>query len=58
MEEWLCRGKEYGGRMEKSTILSKLNLKLKDYNNQLEKILEGKLFSFDVKNLLLIGFLK
>ena len=39
--------------MEKSRILSKLNLKLKDYNNQLEKILDNKLFSFDVKNLLL-----
>ena len=39
--------------MEKNKILSKFNLKMKDYNNELEKILETKLFSFDVKNLLL-----
>lgn len=39
--------------MEKNKILAKLNLKIKDYNNKLEKILENKLFSFDVKNLLL-----
>ena len=39
--------------MEKNKILSKINLKMKDYNNELEKILENKLFSFDVKNLLL-----
>lgn len=37
--------------MEKSTIFSKLNIK--DYNNELEKILEHKLFSLEVKNLLL-----
>ena len=37
--------------MEKNNILSKL--KIRDYNNELEKILENKLFSFDVKNLLL-----
>ena len=39
--------------MEKSKILSKLNIDIKDYNNELEKILENKLFSYDVKNLLL-----
>lgn len=41
--------------MEKNKILSKLNLKIdiKDYNNELEKILDTKLFSYDVKNLLL-----
>ena len=39
--------------MEKSKILSKLNINIKDYNNELEKILENKLFSYDVKNLLL-----
>ena len=39
--------------MEKKKILSKLNIDIKDYNNELEKILENKLFSFDVKNLLL-----
>lgn len=39
--------------MEKNKILTKLNLKIKDYNNELEKILDTKLFSFDVKNLLL-----
>lgn len=33
--------------------MSKLNIDIKDYNNELEKILESKLFSFDVKNLLL-----
>ena len=37
--------------MEKNNILSKL--KIRDYNNELERILENKLFSFDVKNLLL-----
>lgn len=37
--------------MKKNNILSKLNIK--DYNNELEKILENKLFSYDVKNLLL-----
>lgn len=39
--------------MKKNKILSKLNIKIKDYNNELEKILENKLFSYDVKNLLL-----
>ena len=39
--------------MEKSKILSKLNIDIRDYNNELEKILENKLFSYDVKNLLL-----
>ncbi len=39
--------------MEKNKILSKLNIRIKDYNNELEKILENKLFSYDVKNLLL-----
>ena len=39
--------------MEKSKILSKLNIDIKDYNNELEKILENKLFSYDVKYLLL-----
>ena len=39
--------------MEKNKILSKLNIDIKDYNNELEKILENKLFSYDVKNLLL-----
>lgn len=37
--------------MEAKKIFSKLNIK--NYNNELEEILEGKLFSFDVKNLLL-----
>ena len=39
--------------MGKNKILSKLNINIKDYNNELEKILENKLFSYDVKNLLL-----
>lgn len=39
--------------MDKNKILSKLNINIKDYNNELEKILENKLFSYDVKNLLL-----
>ncbi len=39
--------------MEKNKILSKLNISIKDYNNELEKILENKLFSYEVKNLLL-----
>ena len=39
--------------MEKNKILSKFNIDIKDYNNELEKILESKLFSYDVKNLLL-----
>lgn len=39
--------------MEKNKILSKLNINIRDYNNELEKILENKLFSYDVKNLLL-----
>ena len=39
--------------MEKNKILSKLNINIKDYNNELEKILENKLFSYEVKNLLL-----
>ena len=30
--------------MEKNKILSKLNINIKDYNNELEKILENKLF--------------
>lgn len=37
--------------MEKEKLLSKLNIK--DYNNQLEKILTKKTFSGDTKNLLL-----
>lgn len=37
--------------MEAKKIFSKLNIK--NYNNELEEILEGKLFPFDVKNLLL-----
>lgn len=37
--------------MEAKKIFSKLNIK--NYNDELEEILEGKLFSFDVKNLLL-----
>ena len=39
--------------MEKNRLLSKLNISIKDYNNELEKILEHKLFAFEVKNLLL-----
>lgn len=39
--------------MEKNKILSKISINIKDYNNELEKILENKLFSFSVKNLLL-----
>ena len=39
--------------MGKNKILSKLSINIKDYNNELEKILENKLFSYDVKNLLL-----
>ncbi len=42
--------------MAKKEILSKFNLK--DYNNELEKILEGKDFSSQVKNLLLSMFYK
>lgn len=37
--------------MEKNKIFSKLNIK--DYNNELEEILERKSFSLEVKNLLL-----
>lgn len=37
--------------MDKNTIFSKLNIK--DYNNELENILERKFFSLEVKNLLL-----
>ena len=37
--------------MEKEKFISKLNIK--DYNNQLEKILSKKSFSEDTKNLLL-----
>lgn len=37
--------------MEKNKIFSKFNIK--NYNNELEKILDEKLFSLDVKNLLL-----
>lgn len=39
--------------MNKNKFLTKLNIDIKDYNNELEKILENKLFSYDVKNLLL-----
>ena len=39
--------------MNKNKFLAKLNIDIKDYNNELEKILENKLFSYDVKNLLL-----
>ena len=37
--------------MEANKILSKLNIR--NYNNELEGVLEDKLFSLDVKNLLL-----
>lgn len=37
--------------METHKLFSKLNIK--DYNNELEKILDNKLFSLDVKNILL-----
>ena len=37
--------------MEKEKLISKLNIK--DYNNQLEKILSKKTFTEDTKNLLL-----
>lgn len=37
--------------MEAKKIFSKLNIK--NYNNELEEVLEGKLFSLEVKNLLL-----
>ena len=37
--------------MEAKKLFSKLNIK--DYNNELEEVLEGKVFSYDVKNLLL-----
>lgn len=40
-----------GEFMEKNKIFSKLNIK--DYNNELEEILENKIFSLEVKNLLL-----
>lgn len=39
--------------MKKNKLLAKLNIDIKDYNNELEKILENKLFSYDAKNLLL-----
>ena len=39
--------------MEGNKILSKLNIDMRNYNNELEKVLENKLFSYDVKNLLL-----
>ena len=39
--------------MEKGSILTIFNINLKNYNNELEKILENKLFSYDAKNLLL-----
>ena len=42
--------------MEKKKILSKLNFK--DYNNEVEEILEKKSFSSNVKNLLLSMFYK
>lgn len=38
--------------MEKNKIFSKFNIK--NYNNELEKILDEKLFSLNVKNLSLI----
>ena len=37
--------------MGRNKLLAKLNIR--DYNNELEKILEHKLYSYDVKNLLL-----
>lgn len=40
--------------MIKSKLLSKLNIK--DYNNQLEKVLENKVYSLNTKNLLLNMF--
>ena len=42
--------------MEKNKIFSKFNIK--NYNNELEKILDEKLFSLNVKNLLLSMFYK
>ena len=42
--------------MESNKFFSKLNIK--DYNNELEKILDNKLFSVDVKNILLSMFYK
>lgn len=39
--------------MKKNKIFSKFNLK--NYNDELEEILETKVFSFDVKNLLLVA---
>ena len=42
--------------MKKKNILSKINLK--DYNNEVEEILEKKNFSSNVKNLLLSMFYK
>ena len=39
--------------MDKNKILAKFNIDINDYNNKLEKILENKLYSYDVKNLLL-----
>ncbi len=44
------------GKLDKEEIFSKLNIK--DYNNQLEDILEKKSFSEDTKNILLNIFYK
>ena len=40
--------------MIKNKLFSKLNIK--DYNNQLEKVLENKVYSLNTKNLLLNMF--
>ena len=39
------------GKLDKEEIFSKLNIK--DYNNQLENVLENKSFTEDTKNILL-----
>lgn len=44
--------------MKKEKILSKLNLNMKDYNIELEEILDKKAFNVEVQNLLLSMFYK
>ena len=44
------------GKLKENKIFSKFNLK--NYNDELEEILETKVFSFDVKNLLLSIFIE
>lgn len=44
--------------MKKEKILSKLNLNMKDYNIELEEILDKKAFNVEVQNLLLSIFYK